>query len=71
VPVLAIQSTTRNAQMQRSMLKAGESSPYLDLLKKALADVRVEVIPEVGHFTQLEAAPAVNRLIGELAAGCR
>jgi pimeloyl-ACP methyl ester carboxylesterase len=71
VPVLAIQSTTRNADLKRSMLKAGESSPYLDLLRQALKDVRIEVIPGVGHFTQLEAAPAVNRLISEFAAAGR
>jgi pimeloyl-ACP methyl ester carboxylesterase len=29
------------------------------------------VIPEVGHFTQLEAADEVNRLIAEFAAASR
>ncbi|HEX9397757.1 MAG TPA: alpha/beta hydrolase [Burkholderiales bacterium] len=62
-PVLVIQSTTRNAQLQRSMLKAGESSPYLDLLRGALKNLRIEVVPGVGHFTMLEAADMVNRLI--------
>jgi pimeloyl-ACP methyl ester carboxylesterase len=67
VPLLAIQSTTRNAALQRSMLKAGESSPYLDLIRKNVPSARIEVIPNVGHFTQLEAAGEVNRLIGEFA----
>ena len=62
-PVLVIQTTTRNAELKRSMLKAGESSPYLDLLRKALKDVRIEVMPGFGHFPQLEAAAEVNRLI--------
>ena len=62
-PVLVIQTTTRNAELKRSMLKAGESAPYLDLLRKALKDVRIEVMPGFGHFPQLEAAAAVNRLI--------
>ena len=70
-PVLAIQSTTRNADLKRSMLRAGESSPYLDLLKQSLKDVRIEVVPGVGHFTQLEAAATVNRLISEFAAAGR
>jgi len=26
---------------------------------------RLEIVPDSGHFTQLEAAPSVNRLIGE------
>src|SRR5262245_28856 len=71
MPVLAIQSTTRNAELKRSMLKAGESSPYLDLLRKGLKNVRIEVIPNTGHFTQLEAAERVNHLISGFAAGDR
>jgi pimeloyl-ACP methyl ester carboxylesterase len=69
-PVLVIQSTTRNAQLQRSMLKPGETSPYLDLLRKSLKNPRIEVLP-AGHFTMLEEAPTVNRLIGEFAAAGR
>jgi len=71
VPVLVIQSTTRNAALKRTMLKAGESSPYLDLLRKGLKDVRIEVVPEVGHFTMLEAAGRVNSVISGFAAGGR
>jgi len=26
---------------------------------------RLEIVPDSGHFTQLEAAASVNRLIGE------
>jgi len=70
-PVLVIQSTTRNADLKRSRLKAGESSPYLDLLRQGLQNVRIEVVPGVGHFTQLEAAQTVNRLISEFAAAGR
>jgi pimeloyl-ACP methyl ester carboxylesterase len=71
VPVLAIQSTTRNAELKRSMLKAGDSSPYLDLLKQALKNLRIEVVPGVGHFTQLEASSEVNRLLATFVAGCK
>jgi pimeloyl-ACP methyl ester carboxylesterase len=70
-PVLVIQSTTRNAELKRSMLKAGESSPYLDLLRQTLKNVRIEVVPGVGHFTQLAAAERVNRLISGFAAAGR
>ena len=70
-PVLVIQSTTRNAELKRSMLKAGDSTPYLDLLRQALKNVQIEAVPGVGHFTQLEAAPTVNRLISEFAAAGR
>jgi pimeloyl-ACP methyl ester carboxylesterase len=61
--ILAIQSTTRNAQLQRAPMKPGESSPWLDLLKSYGA--KVEIIPDTGHFTQLEAPQRVNQLIQE------
>jgi pimeloyl-ACP methyl ester carboxylesterase len=70
VPVLVIQSTTRNAELKRSMLKPGESSPYLDLLRKGLKNARIEVVP-AGHFTMLEAPERVNSLISGFAAGGR
>jgi pimeloyl-ACP methyl ester carboxylesterase len=62
-PVLAIQSTTRNAQLQRAPMKPGDTSPWLDYLKSRGA--RIEIIPGVGHFTQLEAPQRVNQLIAE------
>jgi pimeloyl-ACP methyl ester carboxylesterase len=64
--ILAIQSTTRNAQLQRAPMKPGESSPWLDLLKSYGA--KVEIIPDTGHFTQLEAPARVNELIARFAA---
>jgi len=62
-PVLAIQSTTRNAQLQRAPMKPGDTSPWVDYLRSRGA--RVEIVPDTGHFTMLEAPQAVNRLIGE------
>jgi len=62
-PVLAIQSTTRNAQLQRAPLKPGDTSPWIDYLRSRGA--RVEIVPDTGHFTQLEAPDAVNRLIAD------
>jgi pimeloyl-ACP methyl ester carboxylesterase len=63
VPVLAIQSTTRNAQLQRTALKPGDASPWLDYVRSKGA--RVEIVPDTGHFTQLEAPGRVNQLIEE------
>jgi pimeloyl-ACP methyl ester carboxylesterase len=63
VPVLAIQSTTRNAQLQRTALKPGDASPWLDYVRSKGA--RVEIVPDTGHFTQLEAPERVNQLIEE------
>ncbi len=62
-PLMAIQSTTRGADLRRSPMKPGDSNPYLDLLKSKGA--RVEIVPDTGHFTMLEAPAPVNRLIAE------
>ena len=61
--ILAIQSTTRGADLKRSPLKPGETSPWLELLKSYGA--RIEIVPDTGHFTQLEAPQRVNPLIAE------
>ena len=64
-PLLAIQSTTRDAQLNRSPLKAGQTTPYLDLIRSAVPGARIAVVPDTGHFTQIEAAGEVNRLIAD------
>lgn len=60
-PLLAIQTTKRDANLRRSPLKRGESSPWLDYVRGKGA--RVEVIPDTGHFPQLETPRALNDLI--------
>lgn len=62
-PMLAIQTTTRDANLRRTPLKAGETSPWLEYVKSKGA--RVEIIPDTGHFPQIEAAEKVDRLIGD------
>lgn len=64
-PLLAIQSTTRDAQLRRSPLKSGQSSPYLDLIRSKVPGAQVAVVPDTGHFAQIEAPDEVNRLIAE------
>ena len=66
VPLLAIQSTTLNAERKRAPLRAGDSSPWLDFLRDRVPGVRIEVITGVGHFAQIEAAERVNPLLASL-----
>ena len=61
VPLLAVQSTWITPERKRLPLKAGDTSPWLDLLRAN--DARIEIVPGVGHFTMLEAPDEVNRLI--------
>ena len=49
--------------MRRSPLKAGQSTPYLDLILSSVPGATIAVVPDTGHFTQIEAADEVNHLI--------
>lgn len=71
VPMLVIQSTTRSADLTRAPLRQGDTTPYLDLLRERVKQARIEIVPDTGHFTMLEAAETVNRLIAEFAAARR
>jgi pimeloyl-ACP methyl ester carboxylesterase len=64
-PLWVIQSTWVNAERKRAPLKAGQMPPWFELIKQHVPAARLEVVPDTGHFTQLEAAQTVNRLIGE------
>lgn len=65
-PVLVIQTTTRDPQTgKRGPMRPGQTSPWLELLRTKLRNVRIEVLPNLGHFPQIEAPEQVNRLIAE------
>jgi pimeloyl-ACP methyl ester carboxylesterase len=65
VPLMAIQSTYLNPERRRVRLQAGQSSPWLDLVRGRVPQARVEIVPEAGHFTMLDQPEAVNRLLAE------
>jgi pimeloyl-ACP methyl ester carboxylesterase len=61
-PLLAIQSTMLDATMRRVAMREGDTSPWLKSLKARGA--RIEIVPDTGHFTMLEAPERVNAMIG-------
>lgn len=66
VPMLVAQSTYLNAERKRVAMKPGETTPWLELVRQKAPRARIEIIPGVGHFPQLEAPEQVNRLVSAL-----
>lgn len=65
VPLLAIQSTQTLPGGKRVAMAAGETTPYLDLLRAKVAGVRIEIIAGIGHFPQLERPQETNAMMGD------
>ena len=65
VPLLAIQSTYLNAERKRARLAPGQSSPWLDLIRRVVPAARIEIVSDAGHFTMIDAPEACNRLLAE------
>ncbi len=63
VPLMAIQTTVTNADGKRLSLAKGETTPYLDLLRATVKGARIEIIPGIGHFPQLERVAETNALM--------
>jgi pimeloyl-ACP methyl ester carboxylesterase len=70
-PLLAIQSTKRGPDATRTPMQPGETSPWLDDVRNKVANARIEIVTDTGHFTMLEQPEQVNALISDFAAACR
>jgi pimeloyl-ACP methyl ester carboxylesterase len=65
VPLLLIQTTSMLPGGKRVPLQSGDSSAWLDLVRRKAPHARIEIIPGMGHFPQLEVPDQVNaRLAG-------
>ena len=65
VPILVVQSTTRDATGGRRALEPGEVGAYENFVKEHAPHADIVGVPGVGHFTMLEAADAVNSAMDE------
>jgi len=67
-PMLAIQSTSMSPERKRTPMRAGQTSAWLDLLREHVRGVRIEILPGLGHFPQIESPDRVNALLETLTA---
>lgn len=65
VPLMAVQTTYSNEQHHRMTMTKGQTTPYLDMLRGCVPSIRIEIIPETGHFPQLDESLQLNTLIGD------
>jgi pimeloyl-ACP methyl ester carboxylesterase len=62
-PLLVLQTTFVNDKRERVPMTAGQTTPYLDFVRSVVPAVRIEVLPGLGHFPQIEAPVQTNRLL--------
>jgi pimeloyl-ACP methyl ester carboxylesterase len=63
IPLLAIQTTVTHPNGKREPLKVGDTTPYLDTLRAKVKGARIEIIPGIGHFPQLERVAETNAMM--------
>jgi len=52
-----------NENLERVSLQAGDTTPWLELVKRHVLGAQIEIVSDAGHFPMLEAPEAVNQRI--------
>ena len=68
VPVMVLQTTFSNEKRERRTMHEGQTTPYLDMVRASVPSARIEIIPDTGHFPQLDESERTNALIGQFLA---
>jgi pimeloyl-ACP methyl ester carboxylesterase len=69
LPVLVIQSTD-TVDSTRTSLRPDQQTEWTRLIAQTVMDQRLLIVPNVGHFTQIEAAEEVNTALAAFARRC-
>lgn len=67
VPALVLQSTYFNSELKRVPLKAGMTTPWMELVSAIVPKSQAMVVHNAGHFTMIEAAQTVSEEISKFA----
>ena len=68
IPVMALQTTCTNENRERRSMRPGQTTPYLDMLRSCVPSARIDIIPDTGHFPQLEEPAQTNAAISRFIA---
>jgi pimeloyl-ACP methyl ester carboxylesterase len=71
VPVMVLQTTFSNEKRERKSLVPGQTTPYLEMVRAKVPSARIEIIPGIGHFPQLDAPNDTNAMLASFAASVR
>ena len=44
-------------------MQKGQTTPYLDMLRAHIPRIRIEIIPDTGHFPQIDEPAQTNALL--------
>ena len=67
-PLFVLQTTYVNEKRERAPMSAGQTTPYLDFIRAKVPAARIEVLPGIGHFPQIDAPAETNRLLASFLA---
>ena len=65
VPLMAIQTTYMTPAGKRDSMAKGQSSAYLDDVRRLVPGARIEIIEKAGHFPQIEQPDEINALFDD------
>lgn len=71
VPLMALQSTYSNEKRERRPMAKGQMTPFLEMVRGVVPGARIEVIPDTGHFPQLDEPAATNAVLESFLATLR
>jgi pimeloyl-ACP methyl ester carboxylesterase len=67
-PMMAVQTTYSNERRERRPLSPGQTTPFIDMLRAHIPSVRIEIIPDTGHFPQIDEPEQLNALLDSFVA---
>ncbi len=62
-PVMALQATFSNEKRERKTMVKGQSTPYLEMVRRVQPKAHIEIVPDTGHFPQLDEIAQTNALL--------
>jgi pimeloyl-ACP methyl ester carboxylesterase len=62
-PVMALQATFSNEKRERKTMTKGQMTPYLEMVRRVQPSSRIEIVPDTGHFPQLDEIAQTNALM--------